>query len=358
VAFESAKKGNVLFVVLLLILAGISLIYLITLSQKSTLKVFHAGSLSEIFLELEKDFEERYKDVDVQRESAGSVDTIRKVTDLGKKADIVASADYSLIQTMMMAPTPKYADYFIQFARNQIVIAYTDYSDYKDEIDVNNWYMIFDRPGVNFGFSNPNMDPCGYRALMVIQLAEIHYREKDIFEHLVSNHSAIHTEEEGGNYSIYAPEFINPDSTIMMRPKEVDLMGLLETGELDYLLIYKSVAFQHRNSGVKYLELPEDIDLSALEEKENYSRVKIVRNSNNPERSKSTVASPIIYGITIPTSAENFNLALEFVKLLLGDEGRSVVEEHGQLPITPPMTSDLDALPDELKPLVVNMEEE
>jgi molybdate/tungstate transport system substrate-binding protein len=357
-AFVSSAKGNVLFVVVLLILVSISSVYLLTLSQRSPLKVFHAGSLSEIFLELEMDFEEQYGDVDVQRESAGSVETIRKVTDLGKKADVVASADYSLIQSMMMESTPSSAEFFVQFASNQIVIAYSDYSDYRTEIDDDNWYEILGKPDVRFGFSNPNLDPCGYRSLMVIQLAEIHYNERNIFEHLISDHSAIYATEEDGNYSIQAPEYLDTDDTITMRPKEVDLMGLLETGQLDYVFIYRSVAFQHRNSGIDYLELPEEVDLSAFEQKENYSRVNIVRNSNIPERASSTVASPIVYGVTIPSNAENKVLALEFIKLLLGNHGRSVIEEHGQVPITPPVASDIDSLPDELRPMVVKIEED
>jgi molybdate/tungstate transport system substrate-binding protein len=43
-----------------------------------------------------------------------------------------------------------------------------------------------------------------------------------------------------------------------IRPKEVDLLALLETGVLDYVLIYRSVAEQHN---LRYIVLPDEINL-------------------------------------------------------------------------------------------------
>ncbi|MCD6330760.1 MAG: tungstate ABC transporter substrate-binding protein WtpA, partial [Thermoplasmata archaeon] len=68
--------------------------------NKEELIIFHAGSLTKPFDELERELEKR-NNIDVKREVAGSVATIRKITELGKKADIVASADYTLIEDMM-----------------------------------------------------------------------------------------------------------------------------------------------------------------------------------------------------------------------------------------------------------------
>jgi len=44
----------------------------------TVLKVFHAGSLGEPFQELEAEFEARHPGVDVQREGAGSAQSIKK----------------------------------------------------------------------------------------------------------------------------------------------------------------------------------------------------------------------------------------------------------------------------------------
>ncbi|MCK5548764.1 MAG: tungstate ABC transporter substrate-binding protein WtpA [Thermoplasmata archaeon] len=351
----SGGRKTLAAVLVIIIIATVGWAYLSSSSGRTVLKVFHAGSLSGVFYEFENEFERTHPDIDVQRESAGSVETIRKVTDLGKKADVLASADYQLIENMMMESSPRYADFYIQFARNQLVVAYTEHSRYKDEIDNSNWYDIFRRDDVNFGFSNPNSDPCGYRALMVIQLSKDYYGDDVIFEDLVTDHSSIYTEESGGNYTINAPISINPDSSIMMRPKETDLMAQLELGELDYLLIYRSVASQHKSSGVEYVELPVEIDLSAHEQKDNYGRVKVVQYADRIDQASTVTGMPIVYGITIPRDAEHFDMAVEFVKLVIGEDGRSTLTELGQPPITPPTASDVETVPVELRPLVVNV---
>ena len=74
----------------------------------TVLKIFHAGSLSVPFEELEAKFEELHPDVDVQREPAGSAKCVRKITELDSQADILASADYNLIPKMMM---PDFAEW-------------------------------------------------------------------------------------------------------------------------------------------------------------------------------------------------------------------------------------------------------
>lgn len=316
-------------------------------------RIFHAGSLSGPFEELEKIYEKKYDDVDVLRESAGSADTIRKVTDLGKIADVIGSADYTLIKSMMMENNPVYANWYIQFAVNQLVIAYTDKSTANTELSINNWPEIFARKNVNFGFSNPNADPCGYRSLMMIQLAEKYYNLPNLFEDLVESHSSITVEKNSENFTINAPENLNPDSSIMIRPKETDLMAQLEVGELDYLIIYRSVAYQHRESNVRFLELPKNIDLSDASLANDYGRVSLQQYSDSVGKGKLIKAKPIVYGTTIPTNAENNNEAENFVKLLLGADGQRVLNDLGQPPIVPARVSDINKIPVGLAEFVV-----
>ena len=311
----------------------------------TVLKVFHAGSLGEPFQELEAEFEAQHPGVDVQREAAGSAQSIKKITELGKKADVLASADYALIPSMMM---PKYADWYAAFARNQMIIAYTNKSKYSNEINTNNWYEILRRPDVNFGFSNPNDDPAGYRAQMVTQLAETFYNDSKIYDDLIQNNTNITaTAEENGTVLINVPpsEAISPNtSKIMLRSAEVDLSSALETGEIDYLYIYRSVAEQR---SFKYVELPPQIDLGSVEYAGNYSKVQVqVANGDV------NTGSPIVYGVTIPTNAENPKLATEFVKLLLDKPGQQIFIKNGQPPIVPAIAEGKDKMPAELQAFV------
>ena len=308
------------------------------------LKIFHAGSLSVPMAELEEKFETLHPNVDVQREPAGSSASIKKITELNKQADILASADYTLIPTMMI---PEYTDWYLAFAKNQIVIAYTDDSKYSSEVNSDNWYEILRRPDVTFGFSNPNDDPCGYRSVMVTQLSEAYYNDESIFDDLMGDNTAIAMTFDNGTYTAVMPasEYIEPNTKkIMMRSMEVELSSALETGEIDYFYIYRSVAVQH---GFKFVELPPQIDLSSVENADKYNTVR-VRTANG----NIVVGTPIVYGITIPDNAMQPELGVEFIKLLLSTDGQNVFIDNGQPPIVPAVTNDAEKVPAELRALL------
>ncbi|UXM85263.1 tungstate ABC transporter substrate-binding protein WtpA [Methanococcus aeolicus] len=307
-------------------------------STPTVLKIFHAGSLSVPFKEYEKIYEENHTNIDVQREAAGSVACIRKITELNKTADVLASADYSLIPSMMI---PKYADWYLMIARNELVLAYTDNSKYKDEINSDNWYKILNKPDVKFGFSSPNDDPCGYRSQMVMQLAESYYNDSTIYDDLVLKNTNFEIKEENGTYEIIVPKEINVNTDkIFLRSKETDLLGPLETGAYDYLFIYKSVANQHN---LKYIELPKEINLGYYEYADNYKKVKLTTGDGNTKTAK-----PIVYGITVPKNANNPKEGIEFVKTIL--EHPEVFKNAGQPVIEP--AAGFGNVPDELKELV------
>lgn len=288
--------------------------------------IFHAGSLSIPFADLEKAFEAKYSGTDVIREAAGSRTTARKVTDLGRRADIVASADYTVIKNLMI---PEFADWYINFATNEMAIMYTPHSRYAGEINADNWYKILLRPGVEYGHSDPNADPCGYRSQLVWKLAEKYYQEPGLYSKLV----------EGC-----------PDRNV--RPKETDLIALLEAGELDYIFIYRSVARQH---GLPFVELPEKINLKTDKYSDFYATVSFEVTGKKPGEMITQTGKPMVYGITIPNVAQNKEGAVEFVKFLIGPEGQRIMRKNGQPPIVPVEANDPERVPPELRPFVVGI---
>lgn len=308
------------------------------------LKVFHAGSLTNPLAEVEEIMEARHPNVDVQREASGSAKAVRKVTELNKTADVVASADYTLIPTIMY---PDYAEWCVKFAKNQMVVAYLEDSKYSDEINSTNWYEVLGRDDVKFGFSNPNDDPCGYRSQMVCQLSESYYNDSTIFEDLIANNTGITVMEENGTYTVKVPasEDISPNTEkLMVRSMEMELIHGLEAGEIDYFFIYRSVAVQHNLS---FVELPTQIDLSDTTYADDYKKVSVELATGDV-----IAAKPIVYGITIPTNAENVDLAIEFIEIVIGEEGHEVFNSLGQPPIVPAVADNIDLIPEELKELV------
>jgi len=195
--------------------------------------IFHAGSLSVPLQAMEKAFEKAHPEIDIQREGSGSRKCARKISDLGKECDIMASADFSVIDNLLI---PKFANWNIRFATNQMVICYNDKSAYAKELTPESWTDILARKGVEWGHSDPNLDPCGYRSLMVLQLAEKAFKKPGLNQRLLAN---------------------RPVRNI--RPKEVELIAMLENGALDYAWEYRSIAVQHQ---LKFQSLPPEINLS------------------------------------------------------------------------------------------------
>ncbi len=277
-----------------------------TASNRDKLIIFHAGSLSVPFKEISAEFNKKYPDILVLRESAGSRMAARKVSELNKPADIVAVADYKVIEEILM---PKYTNWYLSFATNKIVIAYNDKSKYANEINADNWYEVITRDGVNYGHSDPNSDPCGYRTFLVWQLAEKYYKIPGLYEKL-QRHC--------------------PKRNI--RPKETDLISLMQTGELDYQFQYLSVAKQHN---LKVLKLPPQIDLGNVQYDDFYKQAKVQITGKEPGTWKTQIGEPITYAITIPDNAANKKMAEEFIKFILSPTGRKIMVRNGQPLIIP-----------------------
>ncbi|MHC4546839.1 MAG: extracellular solute-binding protein, partial [Planctomycetota bacterium] len=166
---------------------------------------------------------------------------------------MLASSDYTVINALLF---PEYAEWNIKFAANEMVIAFRKDSHRASQINKDNWHDILLDKDVTFGRSDPNADPCGYRAVLTTMLAESFYKRPGLSDKMLAKDQRY------------------------IRPKEVDLLALLEVGELDYMFIYRSVAEQHNLFITK-------------------------------------AGEPIIYGVTIPNNAPNRKLAMAFLTFLL-----------------------------------------
>lgn len=319
--FNYTRKALLLIFVLVIYLTWVNLSVVWAESyNKSKLIIFHAGSLSVPFEAIEKGFEKEYKNIAILRESSGSRLAARKVSELKKQADIVAVSDYNVIIDILM---PKYTDWYLCFACNQMVIMYAEHSKYAKEINSLNWYQILLRKEVNYGHSNPNFDPCGYRSIFVWQLAEEYYQIPGLYEKLTKN---------------------CPPKNI--RPKETDLIALVETGELDYVFNYRSIATQHH---FPFIELPDEINLANPKFKDNYKKASLAIFGEKPGVFSNVMGTPIVYALTIPKNAKNKKAAYKFINYLLSKKGRKILIACGQPALVPATVNSLRHIPLELK---------
>ncbi len=296
------------------------------------LTIFCAGSLKIPLDKVANVVKSRYGTV-VHIVPSGSVEVVRKVTDLGLRPDIVAVADYRLIPKMLV---PKYTNWYLVFASNQIVIAFTSKSKYANYMlnHPDKWYEVLARKDVKFGFSDPNKDPCGYRAVGVIALSSIYYHNYSILKSLILDKTNIEVKEVNGRLEVYVPAVLKVRaSDLVIRPKSVDLIALLESGAIDYAFEYRSVAIQH---GLKYIELPKKINLSDPALKDWYAKV-VIHLLVGSGKEVTMPLAPIAYGITILSNAKHYNAAINFIKVLLSNEGREIFKECGQPILTKPL---------------------
>ncbi|MCK4790162.1 MAG: substrate-binding domain-containing protein, partial [Desulfobacteraceae bacterium] len=205
---------------------------------------------------------------------------------------------------------PEYAVWNIRFATNQLVLCYTDKSRFANEVNADNWYDILGRKGVVWGHSDPNLDPCGYRSLMVLQLAEKHYNKPGLYESLIAN---------------------RPKENI--RSKSVELVSLLKTGHMDYAWEYLSVAVQHE---LEYVVLPGKINLGNYKNDSFYKQASVKVTGKKPGTWMTRTGKSCTYGITMIKDGPNAKAALAFLEYVLDpDGGLKILREMGQPPFVP-----------------------
>jgi molybdate/tungstate transport system substrate-binding protein len=230
---------------------------------KDTVVVFVAASLTNA-IRPQLDSFAAAQGVTLLTESGASMEHVRKLTELHRIPDLILLADDDVFPRHL---APNYTTWWADFARNRMVVAYTDRSKAAAEITEANWYRVLTRPGVEVGRADPNLAPVGYRTLTLFALAALKYGQPTLARQLVEN----------------AP----PKN---VRSNAAELAALLAAGELDYIYDYESVA---RAQNFKYLVLPPGI-----------------------------TGRPVTYALAIPMNASHRRSAERLLEFFLSDSVR------------------------------------
>ena len=251
-----------------------------------TLLVFVAASLNKPIQPVFDAYAARTGTV-ILRESGASLEHVRKITELGRIPDLILLADDEVIGQMLV---PTYTTWHAQFARNRLVVAYTDRSKRANEINTSNWTRIVRGKDVEIGRTDPNLAPVGYRTLLMFQLAERFYKEKGLAASLLKS---------------------SPERNL--RPNAAELAALLAAGELDYIYDYQSVA---ESNGFRFIALPDAINLGDAKRAVEYGAVSTtVRGASRGSRT-TFKGQPILYGLSIPKKAPHEAAAKRFLAYL------------------------------------------
>jgi molybdate/tungstate transport system substrate-binding protein len=259
------------------------------------LEVLAAGSLARPLRAALDSFTAR-TGIPYTLEASGSLELARRLTDLQTSADIVALADEEVFPRLLM---PTHVSWYARFARNRLVLAHAPNARGLAEARGDGWRSALLRDGVDVGRSDPDLDPAGYRALMLFQLAERWYADPGLAQRLAMSSPRRH-----------------------IRPKSAELVALLQAGELDYAWMYESTA---RGARLPFIALPPAIDLGdeSLATAYHAARVRVL--GTRMGDTMEVRGMPIRYGITIPRAAPHAEAAGELLRFLLSREGRAAM---------------------------------
>jgi molybdate/tungstate transport system substrate-binding protein len=299
------------------------------------LDVCHAGSVQAAFSQIESAFTSQHPGVVVNDVSGGSVALAGRLAAGLQPCDVYAAADYQDID-LLLKPMGL-ADYTIVFARGRMVLAYvaTDprthgiaaAGDFTPPASVPNaaddWYRVLLAPGVRIASSHPFLDPGGYRAHMMLRLAQAHYNVPNL-ANLLLEHVTI--EASAGTDAAHRP----------VLGKDFDFQFIYE---------HSAAAAAKSNPSYRYVTLPDRIDLSTSGNNGYYAQAAMTIPGVGPGGGMTSVSIPatrVAWGLTIPARRLHPEHAIDFVNLVLGPIGTAALHAHGPVPITPGLISAAD----------------
>ena len=262
-----------------------------------TLEILAAGSLARPLRAAADSFTSSLGLPQARLELAGSLEAVRRVTELGRRPDLLALADAELMPRLLV---PSHASWWADFARNRLVLAYAPGARGAERLAAgDDWRAVVTAPGVVTGRSDPDLDPAGYRTLLAMRLAGRQSGSPGLAGRLLAG---------------------SPSSAV--RPKSADLVALLQAGELDYAWLYESVA---RAAGLRFIPLPDSINLGEPALAAAYA-AETVRVAGRARGDTLAVAgAPIVFALTVPDGAPHRQVAERFAAWLLGPDGRRVL---------------------------------
>ena len=255
-----------------------------------TLIIYVAASLTRPLQPVLDSFAARTHTV-IQRESGASLEHVRKITELQRVPDLLLLADADVFPRYLV---PTYASWYANFARNRMVVAYTDRSRHAREITKENWMHVIQRSDVEVGRTDADLAPVGYRTLLLFQLAERFYKEPGLAASLLA----------------HAP----PRN---IRPNAAELAALLASGELDFIYDYQSVA---ESNGFRFVPLPAAVDLGDPRRAREYAAVAVHVRGVTPGSESVVRGQPILYGLSVPIAAPHAAVARRFLQYLTSAE--------------------------------------
>jgi molybdate/tungstate transport system substrate-binding protein len=293
-------------------------------TTEKDVSVMYAGSLVNIFENEIKLAFQNLTGYNFIGEGKGSVQISNMILDGFRKPDVFVSADTTPIERLINHSLPL-AKWLVKFGSAELVIAYNPQSPFASELwkasnGKMSWYKVLEKKGFKFGRTDPELDPKGYYTVIAAKLANIYYNDSTIKDKILG---------EDRNKEQILPEEI--------------LKSILDSGQIDATAAYKHEAIA---KGLPYITLPDQINLSEPNYTIFYNKISYKLGTGETISGK-----PIFFSLTIPNTVKNIEGAISFVKFLLSENGRKILEKVGLSPIEPILQGDID----QMKPKIFSL---
>ncbi|MEF8894050.1 extracellular solute-binding protein [Halodesulfurarchaeum sp.] len=261
------------------------------LGGETDVSVLSAGSLASVLNStvgpgFEADHEYGYRG-----EFHGSNAVMRMVLEEQKQPDVIVSADASLLRSRL---PDSIAPWDVVFGSNALVIAYGPDTPIGERLEAGEpWYEVLRSADAEVARSDPDLDPLGYRAVQLFELAADYYGVDGLAADLAAN--------------------------LVIDPKEPHLLANIETGNRAAAIVYKNMAVDHE---LPYVELPDQLDFSNPEYTDYYAHA-----TYTTEDGTTIEGTPVLYNSTVPSTAPDPEGGRAFVKYLL--ENPAMLSENG-----------------------------
>jgi len=325
------KRSQVISIAILVLTLTVGSLYTVwnaSLARRSqskgTVSVLYAGSLIDTMEQgLGPAFREM--DYDYKGEGHGSVQNANFVINGQRFPDVFVSVGIPPIQ-MLVNNNPPLAKWYVVFASDQIVIAYSTKSRFTDQFKAASqglipWYQVLANSNAKFLRTDPEQDPKGYYIIIVAKLADEYY----------------------GNSTISSSILRGERNSNQIRPEEI-LNTLLQSGECDAIPVYKHEAVER---GLPFVTLPAQINLGDPSYANYYSEASYTLQNN-----RTVYGQPIVFVATIPMTAKDSEAASAFVQFLLSTTGQQILREHGFGQVKFTIGGDTTEIPHEIATIV------
>ncbi len=319
------KKIRILAMISILLIITILLYYVDVAQQIAPLSIYVADAYTEEVIFLGNMF----------RNSTGIPFIVKSGGSLGLAREIAISHHADIFMPVALeAISPTYLGNYspgwaIAFVSDQMSIVYTNTSinnvyarhalgNATMAMITNNteyWYNFFyilSSGKIKVGISNPNTDPAGFRAWLVLKLAGYLYANNTDFfyKRMIKN--------KGNVTGQHAAELVAP----------------LISGDINFLFIYKSTAIVKK---LNYIDLSPQINLGDVKYSSFYHSVNY------------TLVNGIVYGapiylfITIPKTVVNYNVSVQFVMFTI--KHSELLEKFGLRALKPARLYNYSTIP-------------